>query len=56
MSIDDDNDRDYPNIGGRRDRRILVCMGDDKPMNGSVGWNHWSPNLKSLRISQRSMN
>ena len=31
MSIDDDNERDYPNIGGRRDGRILVCMGDDKP-------------------------
>ena len=31
MSIDDDNERDYPNIGGRRDGRILVCMGDDRP-------------------------
>ena len=37
MSIDDDNERDYPNIGGRRDGRILVCMGDDKP-DSWISW------------------
>jgi hypothetical protein len=31
MSNDNDNETDYPDIGQRRNGRILVCMGDDKP-------------------------